>query len=95
MINSKNDHLIVKLKKQIFKKKFKLILIKLVNVFIFVFELISRISFTIIIFNKVVEMFEINFTINVFTLKTKSIINQISSINEIIIVREIIIFDNK
>ena len=95
LTNSKNTHLIVKLEKQIFKKIFKLVLTKLVDVFIFVFELVSRMTFTTIIFNEVVEMFETNFTINVFTSKTKSMINRISSINEIITTREIIIYDNE
>ena len=103
MTTLKNAHLIVKFKKQIFKKKFKLILTKFVNVFIFVFELIFNVIFTTIIFNEIIKMFEISFItnnnvvfeINVFTSKTKFMINRILSINEIITTREIIIYNNK
>ena len=68
---------------------------KFIDVFMFVFELIFRMRFTIIIFNKVVKVFEINFIINVFTSKTKSMINRILLISEIITTREIIIYDNE
>ena len=95
LTNSKNVYLIVKFKKQIFKNSFKLTLTKLVDVFMLVFELLSRITFTTIIFNEIVEMFKINFTISVFTSKTKSMINWISSINKIITTREIIIYNNE
>ena len=95
MTTSKNAHLTIKFKKQMFKNSFKLALTKFVDVFMFVFELILNMTFTTIIFNKIVEMFEINFTISVFTSKTKSMINRISSINEIITTREIIIYDNE
>ena len=44
MTTSKNAHLIVKLKKQIFKNSFKLTLTKLVNVSILVDELILNLS---------------------------------------------------
>ena len=100
---SKNAHLIVKFKKQIFKNLFKLVLTKLVDVFMFVFELILNVTFTTIIFNEIIEMLKINFIINnnvvfeinVFTSKTKFMTNRVLSINEIIKTREIIIYDNK
>ena len=82
---------------------FKLALTKFVDVFIFVFELIFNIIFITIIFNKIIKVFKINFTINnnvvliinVFTSKTKSMINQKTSISEIITTREIIIYNNE
>ena len=93
--------MIIKLKKQKFKNSFKLALTKFVNVFIFVFELIFNITFTTITFNKIIEIFKVNFTINnnviltinVFTLKTKSMINRKTLINEIITTHEIIIYN--
>ena len=75
---SKNAHLIVKLKKQIFKNSFKLILTKLVNVSILVNELILNLS---TINNNVV------FNTNVITIKFVII--------EMIISREIIIYNNE
>ena len=44
MTTQKNAHLIVKLKKQIFKNSFKLILTKLINVLMLVDELILNLS---------------------------------------------------
>ena len=85
----------MKLKKQIFKNSFKLVLTKLVDVFMLVFELKLNMTHTTIIFNEVVKVFEVNFIIDVFTTKTKSMINRISSINEIIITRKIIIYNNE
>ena len=78
-------------------------MIKFVDVFILVFELIVNVTFTTIIFNKIIKVFKINFIINnnivfefsVFTSKTKFMINRVLLTHEIIATREIIIYNNE
>ena len=95
LTNSKKTHLTIKLKKQLFKNSFKLTLTKFIDVFIFVFELILK----LIIVNHeiIVKLSQTNFIVNAktFVITTKSIISKISSINEIITTREIIVYDDE
>ena len=86
MTTSKNAYLTIKLKKQIFKNSFKLILTKLVNVSMLIDEL--TLNLTTIINNVV-------FDIDVFNTTTKLIANRISLISEIITLRNIIIYKNE
>ena len=85
MTTSKNAHLIVKSKKQIFKNSFKLVLTKFVNVSMLIDELILNL---VTIVNNVV------FDIENFDTTTKSIFSRISLISEIVTSRDIIIYEN-